>query len=153
MSWFQMHLTPLTRSGMAAAEIFAFNAVIQQLMGLFINTFYSNKEVFLRELVSNTCDSVDKIRYEDITEPEKVAKQPNFYIWHVPEFHLCEWQATGDHGVTINGYGYLTMKLNGHGYSFIRLHCTGFDLYARQGRIYMTYWFNIDGTLPQKSLA
>lgn len=61
-------------------QTFGFQAEVKQLLKLMIHSLYSNKEIFLRELVSNASDALDKLRFEAIGSPELLAEDTDLKI-------------------------------------------------------------------------
>ena len=65
---------------MSEVEKHGFQTEVKQLLGLLANSLYSNKEVFLRELISNASDAIDKLRFISLEKPEVLGDDPEFRI-------------------------------------------------------------------------
>ncbi len=61
-------------------ETFGFETEARQLLKLMIHSLYSNREIFLRELISNASDAIDKLRFRTIAEPELAEDGQDFGI-------------------------------------------------------------------------
>ena len=68
-----------------AAETMEFKAELKQLMDIIIHSLYTNKDVFLRELISNACDAIDKARFESITNTDLLEDDSDWKIRIVPD--------------------------------------------------------------------
>jgi len=61
-------------------EVHQFKTEVQQLLNLIIHSLYSHKEIFLRELISNASDAIDKLRFKSQLEPGLLEGDPDFKI-------------------------------------------------------------------------
>lgn len=64
----------------AQKETLGFQTEVKQLLKLMIHSLYSNKEIFLRELISNASDAADKLRFEGLAKPELFENDPELKI-------------------------------------------------------------------------
>ena len=91
-----------------AQEVHGFQTEVTKLLGLLAKSLYSNKEVFLRELVSNASDAVDKLRFLSLTKPELTADDPIFSI------RIKADPEAGTLSVIDNGIGMTLAEANDH---------------------------------------
>jgi molecular chaperone HtpG len=78
-----------------------FRAEVSQVLDLVINSLYSNKEVFLRELISNSADALDKLRFESISKPELLPKDYQPLVRLIPD-KTAKTLTISDNGVGMN---------------------------------------------------
>src|SRR5881392_4130108 len=77
------HFSPprYTLSMTTNIETFQFQAEARQVLELMIHSLYTNKEIFLRELISNASDALDRLRFEALSHPELISADDKLEIW------------------------------------------------------------------------
>src|ERR1700712_261012 len=83
----------------AAPEKMQFKTELKQLLDLIIHSLYTKKEIFLRELISNAADAIDKVRFESLTKHELLEDDSNWKIKIIPD------EKAGTLTVSDNGIG------------------------------------------------
>src|SRR5436190_22525152 len=62
-------------------ETFQFQAEARQVLDLMIHSLYTNKDIFLRELISNASDALDRLRFEGLSRPDLIGADEKLEIW------------------------------------------------------------------------
>ncbi len=79
-------------------ETRGFQTEAKQLLHLMIHSLYSNREIFLRELISNASDAIDKLRFESLSDDELIADDPEFRI-HIDFDADAKTLSVADNGI------------------------------------------------------
>jgi len=85
----------------AHQEKLSFQAEVKQLLDIVVHSLYSNKEIFLRELISNASDAIDKLRFEALSDPALYEEQPHLAI-HVRFDKDAHTLTISDNGIGMN---------------------------------------------------
>ena len=91
-----------------SAQKHGFQTEVAKLLDLLANSLYSNKEVFLRELISNASDAIEKLRFLALTDADLIKDDPNFAI------HVKADTTTKTLTITDNGIGMTLTEANDH---------------------------------------
>ena len=70
----------MTETKTVASESFEFKAEVQQLLNILVHSLYTEKEIFLRELISNASDACDKLRFEALDQPSLYEEAPELKV-------------------------------------------------------------------------
>ncbi|MBQ9220745.1 molecular chaperone HtpG [Succinivibrio sp.] len=90
------------------ATVHGFQTQVTKLLDLLANSLYSNKEVFLRELISNASDAIDKLHFMSLTNQDLIKDDPNFKIQIRPDKDAKTLT------ITDNGIGMTLEEANSH---------------------------------------
>jgi molecular chaperone HtpG len=84
-----------------AKEMHEFQAETKQLLDLMVHSIYTNREIFLRELISNASDAIDKAHFESLTDPDLLEGNSQFEIYLVPDA-ATHTLTISDNGIGMN---------------------------------------------------
>ncbi len=73
-------MTDQTQQAVPETETHSFEAEVSRLLHLMVHAVYSNKEIFLRELISNAADACEKLRHAALTNADLIKEDPDFKI-------------------------------------------------------------------------
>lgn len=96
-----MATTTKSKKTAKGPEQFGFQAEVSKLLDIVAHSLYSEKEVFLRELISNASDACDKLRYEALTHPELTGDDGDFAITLTPD-KKANTLKVADNGIGMN---------------------------------------------------